>query len=581
LEREVNAAARLHHRGSLVARSLSMHRGSPVLVMPLFDGVSLTEHVAAHGPLADDGLRTLGSRLAGALGEAHRKGLLHGDVTPNNVLVRGDNAVLTDFGLSRLARRAVEWEAMVTPGYAPPEAYQDAWADPRADLYGLGAVLYFAATGHHAFRAPTPAKLLELQLAGSFTPLLERRPWLAPDLAATIERLLAPRPHGRPGAASEVEQALHGGHAVATPLAAIRQSDPDAAIRDALAKASAPPPVELPEGPYTVIVIRRPKGPFPEGILDAISDAAGLPRGSLAAAPALDRPQFRLLQHVTREVAGPLCVGAAKLGITTKVVDTRASSALPWITPLLPLSLGVVWMGLGVFWVPLCAAALAPLIAAAWWVAQRKSPDRLPLAYARQLTQYVVPNVGPANMSGEVTITDQPDGPTPLGERARNAARGLRRSMEVEPVPPKVLAKLRPVLDGLQGAIDACEAAQLTGGHTGPPPVDRAWLAGRLKRLQEQEAKGEASEQEQARVAESVAALETAEAAQDAESAKRLAAHTRLLELAAVTDQVRSDLITLGDQLDATIERLSLAIKAARSMRRRSPKSKPPTSLAK
>ncbi|MCB9780575.1 MAG: serine/threonine protein kinase [Alphaproteobacteria bacterium] len=211
LQRELAAAEALDHPGMLLAREAVELDGQVGLVLPLHPGRTLAEVVAMDGPLDTDGLRRLGTRLAEALEAAHRAGVLHRDVTPRNVLVDDRGApVLTDFGLARLAdggtRRSTQ--LVGTTGFLAPEVLHGGRADPQADLYGLGGVLYQAATGRPPFSGDSPAAVMQAQLSGPPRPPRE----LAPDLPAWLDtlilRLLDPDPTRRPPGAAAVIDAL-------------------------------------------------------------------------------------------------------------------------------------------------------------------------------------------------------------------------------------------------------------------------------------------------------------------------------------------------------------------------------------
>ncbi len=262
LRREVVAAARLRHPGALVAHELHDLEGTWALSLPFHPGQTLAEQIAQTGPLESEALRRLGVRLAEVLAEAHNAGLLHRDLTPHNVMIgpRGE-PVLTDFGLARLRDGAsTKGTGMLgTPGYAAPEVYDGVRADPRSDLYALGAVLYLAATGKPAFEADSAMRALHRQLDGDFVPIGDVRDDLPPDLVATIHALLRQRPEHRPQGAQDVAEALQlrqaaeaapepqrGGTEAASTTTSGADAPPER-LPTALVKA------ELPAGDWTII----------------------------------------------------------------------------------------------------------------------------------------------------------------------------------------------------------------------------------------------------------------------------------------------------------------------------------------
>ncbi|MFB6931912.1 bifunctional serine/threonine-protein kinase/ABC transporter substrate-binding protein [Streptomyces chartreusis] len=146
----------------------------PWLATVFVPGPSLGEAVAAHGPLPVRGLRVLGTRLAQALGDLHGVGLVHRDVKPGNVLLALDGPRLIDFGVARDPQDTSLTSTGVvvgTPGFLPPEQAQGTGeSGAPGDIFSLGCVLAFAATGRPPFGT------------GSLDALLYRTVHDAPDL---------------------------------------------------------------------------------------------------------------------------------------------------------------------------------------------------------------------------------------------------------------------------------------------------------------------------------------------------------------------------------------------------------------
>ncbi|MFH7596435.1 serine/threonine-protein kinase [Streptomyces racemochromogenes] len=175
-----------------------------------FPGPSLRHAVAAHGPLPEEALRALGSGLAEALAGVHAAGLLHGGLTPGDVILADDGPRLTDFALARL------WDAAHpsrTVGAAPggvflaPEQIRTGAAVTASDVFALGAVLVYAATGRNAFGDALGSDALmrvvtqEPDLTGVPEPLhgliaacLAKDPQARPDLGELLRGLAGPGP---------------------------------------------------------------------------------------------------------------------------------------------------------------------------------------------------------------------------------------------------------------------------------------------------------------------------------------------------------------------------------------------------
>ncbi|GAA2200628.1 protein kinase domain-containing protein [Streptomyces bangladeshensis] len=117
-------------------------------------GPDLTDVVAAHGALPEHTVRALGAGLAAALQEIHAAGLIHRDLKPSNVLLAADGPRVIDFGIARAVdgTRMTQTGVVVgSPGYMPPEQAMGKDVGPAGDVFSLGAVLAFAATGRSAF----------------------------------------------------------------------------------------------------------------------------------------------------------------------------------------------------------------------------------------------------------------------------------------------------------------------------------------------------------------------------------------------------------------------------------------------
>ena len=252
LRREVMTAGLIKHEGALLAQELHELDGHLALSMPYHPGRTLSERVAAEGPIGGTALRAIGARLADVLAA----GVLHRDITPANVMIDDAGvATLTDFGLARLE----QWQstrhtgALGTAGHAAPEVYDGERADPRSDLYSLGTVLYYAASGRAPFAGPNAAAVLKRQLSGEVEPLASLRPELPDDLCAIIHALLRLSPDERPQGAAEVAEALRGRIVAAPPRAQNRRAPP---------KDEPPPPPPPPSYTLEPAPLALPEGRF-------------------------------------------------------------------------------------------------------------------------------------------------------------------------------------------------------------------------------------------------------------------------------------------------------------------------------
>ncbi|MFF3066733.1 serine/threonine-protein kinase [Kitasatospora sp. NPDC057936] len=164
--REVAAARRVGGAWTAPVLDSDTESPEPWVATGYVAGPSLAEAVAQFGPLSEDGVRALAAGLAEALTAVHGLGLIHRDLKPSNVMLSPDGPVLIDFGIARamdsLATSALTSTGVVvgSPGYMSPEQVQDQPLGPASDVFQLGAVLAFAATGASPFGADSAAALL-------------------------------------------------------------------------------------------------------------------------------------------------------------------------------------------------------------------------------------------------------------------------------------------------------------------------------------------------------------------------------------------------------------------------------------
>src|SRR6266516_2801285 len=158
LRREVQAVRQLSHPNIVAVYDVADDGPWSFVVMELVAGPDLAVRVRQRGPLAPDAAARLGREITAALAAAHRRGVLHRDVKPQNILLGPDGrARLTDFGSARLAGQetVTQTGALVgTVEYAAPEQLAGGRGDARADEYALGVTLYYALTGELPARRP-------------------------------------------------------------------------------------------------------------------------------------------------------------------------------------------------------------------------------------------------------------------------------------------------------------------------------------------------------------------------------------------------------------------------------------------
>ncbi|MCZ2291378.1 MAG: bifunctional serine/threonine-protein kinase/universal stress protein [Burkholderiales bacterium] len=185
----------------------------PYIVMEHIPGPSLRPRLQA-SPLPVDEVVEIGSRVATALHDLHRQGLVHLDVKPSNVLFRADgSAVLVDFGLSRhdrlpdLLEEAFELPLGTSP-YMSPEQVRHVRKDPRSDLFALGVMLYHFTTGQRPYGQPDTVRGLRRRLYEDPPPPRALRPDCPPWLQEVILRCLEVDPERRFQSGAQLALAL-------------------------------------------------------------------------------------------------------------------------------------------------------------------------------------------------------------------------------------------------------------------------------------------------------------------------------------------------------------------------------------
>ncbi|MYT23284.1 protein kinase, partial [Streptomyces sp. SID7760] len=207
--REVEAARRVGGEWTAPVLDADPEAAVPWVATGYVAGPSLGGALAAHGPLPEGSVRAVGEGLARALVAVHALGLVHRDVKPSNVMLTLDGPRLIDFGIAR----ATEGTASLTstgvsigsPGYMSPEQILGKGLTGAADVFSLGAVLAFAATGRPPFTGDNAATLLYKVVHEP--PDLDDVP--AGELRELIAGCLAKAPADRPAPAA-IAQALSG-----------------------------------------------------------------------------------------------------------------------------------------------------------------------------------------------------------------------------------------------------------------------------------------------------------------------------------------------------------------------------------
>src|SRR5512146_741698 len=203
--REIKIAAQLQHPNILPLLDSGEADGFLFYVMPYVAGQSLRERIAREGELPVHEAVRLITEVVDALAHAHEHGVVHRDIKPDNVMLSGRHALVTDFGVAKAISEATGRNtvttlgvAVGTPNYMSPEqAAADPNIDHRSDIYAVGVMAYELLTGRPPFTGGTPQQVLASHITEAPDPVTKRRPTISPALDAIILRCLAKHPADR------------------------------------------------------------------------------------------------------------------------------------------------------------------------------------------------------------------------------------------------------------------------------------------------------------------------------------------------------------------------------------------------
>ena len=313
-EREARALSQLSHPHICVLYDVGKHEGADYLVLEYLEGETLGARLR-RGPLPPDQVLTYGAQIADALDKAHRRGVVHRDLKPDNVMVTKSGVKLLDFGLAKplLASSKNSVAATLTQSplttegtlvgtfqYMAPEQLEGREADARSDLFAFGCVLYEMSTGKRAFDGKSTASVVASIMNSEPPPLTTIAPLTPPALEWTIKKCLAKDPEERwqnaGDLAGEIRWIQEGGSraGIAVPAAVrsrrrfLRWAMLGAAgaagiLLGFFFKPTSPAPVmraalNLPSGNSIVASIGSVLSPDGQRVVMALADAQGKPK---------------------------------------------------------------------------------------------------------------------------------------------------------------------------------------------------------------------------------------------------------------------------------------------------------------
>ena len=265
LRRESRAAAGLSHPNIVGVFDWGRQGERYFIVMEYVSGHSLAEIIAARGPLGAEAAAAIAFEVAAALAFAHRAGIVHRDVKPQNVMLSSDGHVkVTDFGIATMVGAGpsaglTETGSVVgTAAYLSPEQAQGEPTDARSDLYSLGVVLYEMLSGYPPFRGDTPVAVAYQHVQDPPVPLGEIAEGVPRALDAVTMRLLAKDPDDRYERAEDLRRHLQIVRERLEELPPEPPAAPAAPPPPPAAPAAPPPPERPPSLPSPPPTPRRP-----------------------------------------------------------------------------------------------------------------------------------------------------------------------------------------------------------------------------------------------------------------------------------------------------------------------------------
>jgi serine/threonine-protein kinase len=245
-QREAEAAAAVAHPNVISVLDIDVTpHGMPYLVCEYLEGIDLSEHLKKVERLKVEAALSVTRQLCRGIGAAHARGVIHRDLKPSNVFLIGDFAAraperlylkVLDFGLSRFDAAQDENPLtktgliMGTPSYMAPEQAQGKRVDHRADIYGVGAILYRTLTGRAPFQEDSPQATI-LAVMNSDPPRPRSLvPTIPPHVELVIERAMAKDPNQRYPDMAAFEQALDAVAAVSAPVPSHAPPAPASAV---------------------------------------------------------------------------------------------------------------------------------------------------------------------------------------------------------------------------------------------------------------------------------------------------------------------------------------------------------------
>lgn len=211
-EHEAQAAALLNHANVVNVYDVGQDGAIPYIVMEYIEGTNLKTLINQSAPLPVERAVTIASEVARGLAAAHKMGLIHRDIKPQNIMIEtGGQVHITDFGIAKSDLSTTLTQTGITFGtadYISPEQARGARATPQSDIYSLGVTLFEMLTGRLPFTGENAVAVATQHVSAPPPSARQFNPQVPPQLDTLVLRAMAKEPSQRPASAAEFAQLL-------------------------------------------------------------------------------------------------------------------------------------------------------------------------------------------------------------------------------------------------------------------------------------------------------------------------------------------------------------------------------------